>query len=351
MKNRQIFLTGLLSIAVVFSLILPAFAIAQEQVTPMVAAGGGQPYGGHTVGLKDDGTVVAAGDNDYSQCDVGSWTGITQVAAGGAHTVGLTVNGTVVAVGCTNYGPPPDPGVSWLNVQCGQCNVGEWTDIIQVATGGWHTVGLKHDGTVVAVGQNYDGQCNVDGWTHIIQVAAGGWHTVGLKDDGTVVAVGDYFWQLSVDDWTDIVQVAAGDYHTVGLKSDGTVVAVGDNDDGQCNVGAWTDIVQVAAGEFHTVGLKSNGTVVAVGDNYDGQCNVSAWRHIVQVAAGNYHTVGLRSNATVVAAGFAYETDLAEWNLGLVLHPASWPLIGGITAAALVATGLGILFVRRRRHA
>ena len=61
-----------------------------------------------------------------------------------------------------------------------------------VAVGGYHTVGLKADGTVVAEGLNDYGQCNVGNWTDIVQVAAGGHHTVGLKSDGTVVAVGDY---------------------------------------------------------------------------------------------------------------------------------------------------------------
>jgi len=148
-----------------------------------------------------------------------------------------------------------------------------------VVSAGWlHTVGVKSDGTVVAVGDNSAGQCAVSGWTGIVQVAAGGAHTVGLKSDGTVVAVGDNdYGQCNVSGWTDIVQVAAGWYHTVGLKSDGTVVAVGYNDYGQCAVGGWTGIVQVAAGGGHTVGVKSDGTVVAVGNNDYGQCNVSGW--------------------------------------------------------------------------
>ena len=105
------------------------------------------------------------------------------------------------------------------------------------------------------------------------QMATGGYHTVGLKSDGTVVAVGDNtYGQRDVNgtDWTDIVAVAGGTYHTVGLKSDGTVVGVGYNIYGQRDVNGtgWTDIVAVAAGYWHTVGLKSDGTGVAVGGKH-----------------------------------------------------------------------------------
>ena len=216
---------------------------------------------------------------------------ITQVAAGGYHTVGLKGDGTVVALGDNSEG---------------QCDVGGWTDIIQVAAGTEHTVGLKSDGTVVAVGRNLRGECNVDGWTDITQIAAGPIDTVGFKSDGTVVAVGR---RASGQAWTDITDVAVGNLHMVGLKSDGTVIATGDNSAGQCNIDSWTDITQVAAGPLHTVGLKDDGTVVAVGWNYAGMCDdVVAWTDIVQVSAnigGLYrgHNVGLKSDGTVVAVG------------------------------------------------
>ena len=76
--------------------------------------------------------------------------------------------------------------------------------------------------------------------TDIIQVAAGSWHTVGLKADGTVIAVGlNDYGQLKVGSWRKIIQVAAGQSHTVGLKADGSVVAVGYNEDGECNTDQW----------------------------------------------------------------------------------------------------------------
>ncbi len=109
-------------------------------------------------------------------------------------------------------------------------------------------------------------------------VAAGFEHTVGLKSDGTVVAVGyNSSGRCDVGGWTDIAQVAAGDYQTVGLKTDGTAVAVGSNYYGQCDVGGWMDIAQVATGGYHTVGLKSDGTVLALGYNFEGQCDVGGW--------------------------------------------------------------------------
>jgi hypothetical protein len=236
----------------------------------------------------DDATTTITMDGDYFiTAKFAQYT--PMVAAGSAHTVGLKADGTVVAVGA-NYS--------------GQCNVGGWASITQVAAGLYHTVGVKNDGTVVAVGDNEYGKCNVDGWTDIIQVAAGYYHTVGLKADGTVVAVGyNGSGQCNVGSWTNITQVAASYAHTVGLMSDGTVVAVGDNSSGQCNVGGWTNITQVAASYAHTVGLRSDGTVVAVGANWFGQCDVGSWTGITQVAAGAEHTVGLKFDGTVVAVG------------------------------------------------
>ena len=194
---------------------------------------------------------------------------------------------------------------------------GQITERETVSAGWAHTVGLRADGTVVAVGNNGDGQCDVSGWTDIVAVSAGYDHTVGLRSDGTVVATGrNKYGQCEVGDWTDIVAVSAEWDNTVGLRSDGTVVAVGFNGDGQCKVSGWTDIVAVSAGYYHTVGLRADGTVLATGYNNDGQCNVGGWTDIVAVSAGYKHTVGLRSDGTVLAVGYnGYgQRDVGDWS-------------------------------------
>ena len=151
-------------------------------------------------------------------------------SAGGDHTVGLKADGTVVAAGSNNWG---------------QCDVAGLKDIVAVSAGDDYTVGLKADGTVVATEYTghqkyYHGKCDVEGWTDIAAVSAGWDHTVGLKADGTVVAVGkNNYGKCDVAGLKDIVAVSAGDDYTVGLKADGTVVAVGDNDEGQCDDAGW----------------------------------------------------------------------------------------------------------------
>ena len=221
----------------------------------------------------DTGAAIAfgqAGDyQDAKQQSMDLWNTFAvreTVGAGASHTVGLKPDGTVVAVGHNNHN---------------QCEVGDWQDIVAVSAGGYYTVGLKSDGTVVAVGENDDGQCDVSDWKNIVSIRTGWSDTVGLKSDGTKVVVGISYVERYTNDWQDIMAVSAGYDYAVGLKSDGTVVAVGYNNEGQCDVSSWRDIVAVSAGWDHTVGLKSDGTVVAVGNNDYGKCDVSGWTDIM----------------------------------------------------------------------
>ena len=258
----------------------------------------------HTVGLRSDGTVVAAGSNSYGQCNVDEWSNIARIAAGAHHTVGLKKNGTVVAAGSNSYG---------------QCNVNGWNNIAEIATGAYHTVGLKKDGTAVATGWNGYGQCNVNGWNNIARIAVSRYHTVGLRADGTVVAAGsNSYGQCNVNGWNNIAEIATGTYHTVGLRADGTVVATGSNDRyGECEVNGWNNIAEIATGEHHTVGLRADGTVVATGSNNDGECNISEWTDIVAIAAGPRFALGLKSDGTVVAAGNNEygQSNVESWNI------------------------------------
>lgn len=328
--------------------------------------------GDRTVGIKDYGEVLAVGDNRHGECNTGAWQDVVSVALGSFHTVGLKKNGTVVAAG----------GQGGL-ANSGQCQTSGWSDITAIAAASSFTIGLKANGSFVhcgdairgriengsasgilaGVAKNILGQMIIpksmdwsavyagpgeiygltkdgrvetinhygtgDRWRNVIEVvpSADGDTVIALCKDGTVVATGkNEHGQCDVKNWRDIVAVVTGgsciyEPFTVGLKADGTVLATGSNKYRQCRVSDWTDIVAIATGANHTVGLKSNGTVVAVGQNEDRQCNTSDWHDIVAIVAGDNHTVGLKADGTVVAVGSNEygQCNTQEWSeIGVV---------------------------------
>ena len=244
-----------------------------------------------TTASLPDGTVGTA----YSQslAAAGGTAPYTWSITAGTLPDGLSLNAGTGAI----TGTPSTIGTASVTVLMTDHAFATVTQVLSitinsgmVSAGTYHTVGLKSDGTVVAIGDNSGGQCNVTFWAGIIQVSAGYLHTVGLKADGTVVATGDNtYGQCDVSSWAGITQVSAAANFTLGLKYDGTVVAAGDNALGQCNVTSWTNITQISAGgepvqpaDSYSLGLKIDGTVVATGDNTYGQCDVGTWTGITQ---------------------------------------------------------------------
>ena len=248
------------------------------------------------------------------------------ISAGNWHSMGVKTNGTVVAIGDNDYG---------------QCDdVKKWGDIVSVSAGEWYGLGLKKDGTVITCGDAEDTKIIVNDWQNIVSIATGEKHAVGLKSDGTVAICGDDE-KFICTKWNNIAAISAGNSHTVGLKKDGTVIAVGENDDGQCDVEQWHDIVAICTGNGHTVGLMKDGTVVATGDNSDGRCDVEDWSNIVAISAGPCHTVGLMKDGTVVAVGDNDEgqCDVEDWVNITAIAAGSSHTVGLKKNGSVVAVG------------
>lgn len=127
-------------------------------------------------------------------------------------------------------------------------------------------------------------------------VAAGTLHSLVLRNDGLVFAVGsNAFGQLgdgtstdrsravAVPNLTNITAIAAGGQFSLALRGDGTVWAWGANANGQLGEGTLLDrnaptqvaglagVVAIAAGSEHALALLGSGGVVAWGLNSEGQ--------------------------------------------------------------------------------
>ena len=256
----------------------------------------------HTVALKNDGTVVATGDNSKGQCNTEKWSEITRVSAGGEHTVVIDKNKAVSATGDNNKG---------------QCDVSRWKDIIDISAGELHTVGVENVGRVVATGDNTYGQCDVDEWSGIIKVSAGSHHTVGLKLDGTVVAVGNNeYGECNVENWNDIIQVVAGNGYTAGLKKDGKVVFTGDDTYKISDAKSEKNVFSISAGYKNLVVVYNDGTAKSFGSNERNQNMTNLWKNIVAVCGGEGHSVGITvdGKAFAVGANDKGQASVADWN-------------------------------------
>lgn len=244
-------------------------------------------YGCFTIGLNNIGKVMLAGIYDGKKVDVTTWNEIIDIAAGERFIVGLKNDGTVVADGHNGDG---------------QIDVTDWKNIIAIDAGWNFTVGLTADQklcfTGVAKKQEEQFHQNKEKWQNVVNIAAGGGgrsfkakgmgHTVGLKSDGTVVAVGDNsYGQCDVAHWKNIIKIAAGDWYTVGLQEDGQIVITGTNtpDNTYINeeiIKQCTNVVDIAAGFGQTLCLNADGTITSFGFNdNEKRSATSEWKNLM----------------------------------------------------------------------
>ena len=226
--------------------------------------------GGHTCGLKSDGSVICwgagktnTGNYEYGQSIVPSGM-FTQLRAGWFHTCGLKNDGSAICWGAgkTNTGSWPEYG---------QSIVPSGT-FIQLSAGYGHTCGLKSDGSTTCWGDNRSGQTAVPSST-FTQLGVGDGHTCGLKSDGSATCWGNNTYGQSTAPSGTFIQISSDDLHTCGLKSDGSAICWGLNSNGQTTVPSGT-FTQLSAGSWHTCGLKGDGSAICWGSNTYGQTNV-----------------------------------------------------------------------------
>jgi alpha-tubulin suppressor-like RCC1 family protein len=232
---------------------------------------------GHSLGLKNDGTLRAWGDNTFGQLGDGTTT--------------------------TSYVPKPiDSGSTYTAVSAGYN----------------FSLALKNDGTLWAWGDNTYGQLGdgtttpshvpipIDSGSTYTAISAGTAHSLALKSDGTLWAWGDNTYGELGDNSTTAshtpkqidsgyAAIAAGYLYSLAIKLDGTLMAWGNNDQvnlgtgssgdkhvpTQIDSGFWPVAGAISASKFsvlgnttvyyHSLALKNDGSLWAWGDNLFGQ--------------------------------------------------------------------------------
>jgi hypothetical protein len=343
---------------------------------------------GFSVSISADGTVVAigapyndSGGADRGQVRIYKWSGSAWVQRGqdiigqaagdyGGRSVSLSADGTVVAIGA----PYNDSGGNLAgNVRVFDWTSPNWVQRGQDINGGaaedqsGFSVSLSADGNVVAIGAPYfntnPGRVRIyiwssPNWNQQGQDIIGpgvadvnGW-SVSLSANGNVVAIGaiggagiGYVRMYILDGSTWLQRGSTIDGATFGeefgwsvsLSADGNVVAIGASDDngyaGSVRIYDWispnwvkrgADINGSAGGQAgYSVSLSADGSIVVIGEPYTGGGRVRIYEWVspnwiqrganINSSAGDRagFSVSFSADATTVAFGAIYSNALA----------------------------------------
>jgi uncharacterized repeat protein (TIGR01451 family) len=354
-----------------------------------IAAGGS-----HSLAVRSDHTALAWGQNTYGKLGDGSMadhnkpvpvnglSGVAAVAGGVDHTLALLQNGTVWAWGRNDVGMLGNGtfASSALPVQVkGLGGNGLLTNVVAIAAGGYHSLALLANGTVVSWGLNSNGQLGngatgvsnvpvqVTGLNGAVAIAGGTYHSLALLSNGTVLAWGNNN-EGEVGNGTITVQVvvpvavknpagtgvlsgvrsiASGLEHSLALLTNGTVVTWGLNSSGQLGNGTTVNsslpvpvsgiggsgtlsgVAAVSGGFNHSLALLSSGGAVAWGSGSIGQLGngsftsskvpvvVTGLAGATAIAAGGQHSLALLADGTVHAWGYDGNGQLGDGVTGI----------------------------------
>ena len=242
------------------------------------------------------------------------------------------------------------------------------SNVVAVAAGGEHSLFIKADGTLWAVGGNIYGELGAGSQVfytnnpptlsftntpvfvtnNVVAVAAGNTSSVLVRAEGTLWAMGDNeYGELGVGSkvaylsstnvpvlvTNNVVAVAASRTDSVFVKADGTLWGMGATGNGELGHVAGflhgssyttnvpvliaSNVVTAALGDDYTLFIKADGTLWGTGDNNFGNLGIG------NVTAGFYYTnnpVEVTNNVVAVAAGNDHslfvKADGTLWAMG-----------------------------------
>ncbi len=335
----------------------------------------------HCAALLENGRVMAAGDNEYHECDVKNWQGIRAIACGGYVTLGLKDDGSVICIGGDD-----DPATREMTDLADDM---PWSDIRQIfcgqsTDGDGGLVGLREDGTVVTADGDEE-RYDVGSWTDIEYVCCDKFHTVGLRKDGTLLVAGSGgYSQEDVESWTDIVSVSC--YGFMGHEQNengkfnwnapeiprGVIVAVdknghlkaAGNPDSYSVVDehtvrswnkqefVWSGIRKISCERSYLAALLEDGTVVTTADEDETKA-AGDWTGVAQLCCSIDYCMSLDNDGKISfsARGGSDQCELKQWvEAGVYREDYVRGLEEKLDALQAELSGLKGFFVKKKRE-
>lgn len=356
-------------------------------VTDFVAIAPGQF---HSLGLRADGSVWAWGANFSYALGVENTPssdipiqvpGLANIVSIGVSTwasFAVTAGGSAYAWGKGYYGELGNGQGGWEAFSKSPAIIPGFDCVASIHPGDLWVMAIKIDGTVWTWGHNFVGQLGhggpgpdvlgprkVAGINDAVSGASGGYHAIVLRQDGTLLSWGpnpqgalgvgtfdSHYSPVPVIDIDSVRSVAAGAYHSLAIRNDGTAWSWGWNTYGQLGIGpapptpvpsqvlGISNVQQAAATDVTSIFRRGDGTIWITGSNrdaglgtlegVDGSLMIDVVFPLTSISGATYVSAGKFSTlALAPPAGVA-----------IIQHPASLTLLSGQRASFVVtATG------------
>lgn len=222
------------------------------------------------------GAVKGSGDNSNGQISNLPSEHATKVIEGSNFSIILLEDGTVTSSGLIeNY----------------QKEISKWKNIVDIAAGEQHVVGVDNAGKVHCIGDNSKGQCDVSEFEKIKNIYAFPYGTVGVSEDAHIYYSGQLLGTKTLKQNPNIKDIDGNDNNLIILKADGTCDYIASFDNSiYFSVLSWKNIIDVTCGDDYFAGLKEDGTIEIASLSLN-ENEVMSWNNIIAIDGGSDYLI------------------------------------------------------------
>ena len=227
--------------------------------------------------IDDYSGVNGSGSNTNGELSNLISSGAIKVCEGEGFSIILDENGTLSSAGLiSKYSK----------------DLSEWRNIVDIAAGRAHVLGVDSNGRVYCVGDNSTGACDVSDIRNIKKVFATANGSIFLDNVGMLNYTGSFIGSGSIKNYYNIIDVASSDNILAILNENNKIDVYTKSSDNYLIAESWNDIVDVACGDSFVAGLDKYGKVHIEIDNDEISKEIEKWSNIIAIDGASDYLIG-----------------------------------------------------------
>ena len=227
--------------------------------------------------IDNHSAVKGSGSNTNGELSNLPSSNAIKVCEGEGFTIILLDDGTVFSTGLiSKYASAVD----------------DWRNIVDIAAGSAHVLGVDSNGRVRCVGDNSFDACGVNDTRNVKNVYATKNGSIVVDNDGALSYSGNFIGSGSLRNYYGVKDIASSDNVLAILCADNTIDVFTKNSQNYLEAEGWDDIVDVACGDSFVAGLDEYGKVHIEIDNNEIRKQVENWSNIIAIDAGSDYLIG-----------------------------------------------------------